>query len=136
MSAFMVSREHIRYLVSAAKLYGMAAAENPTALGQMLWDENLKSIHARYPDTIGNPPNMPGPIGEDFKYIHQTVSRIDPVQVLKAIQCLEYQSCEHEGWKQSRAKQVLDGLMHHTIDKLPGYDKAQWEIRSLAGVRS
>ncbi len=153
MSAFVVSREHINYLVNAARTRGMgrdqgsmswywkgkdnmnrsnASGENgmyETEIGQMLWDENIKSIHARYPDTTEHPENMPGPIGENFVFSFRHDSQeINPVQVIKLCHSYSYQSCEHEEWETSEAKGFIEALEHRAIFALPGYDEAEWEI--------
>jgi hypothetical protein len=146
MSAYMVEREHIQYLLSAAmsrqinKSGGMFTwfhaghryelnYSTADAVGQMLWDENRRSIEARYPDTAEDFTNAPGPIGEDFVYSHTHApvwSTYDPVQVLKSVDCLEYQSCEHDGWKDSQAKVFLLMLSNSATYALPGYDDAKW----------
>lgn len=151
MSAYMVEREHINYLVSAAMSRQMQKPDSAfrwfynrewhqlehgdremgTKVGQMLWDENLKSINARYPDTIGNNENIPGKIGETYIYAHSKTwggdqYPFDPVQVIMSIRCLRYQSCEHDNWEDSEAHAFLEALLSHAINKLPGMDKAKW----------
>ena len=156
MSAFMVGREHIAYLVSAAQKmahtrYGfkwywkdesfkMDTCDRDQAgrVGQMLWDANLESINARDPDTVGKPVNIPGRVGETYIYAHSRPWRMDEighVQLFKAIQCLMYQSCEYAGWETSQALAFLRALSSATIHNLPGYDDAAWEIKERAGVR-
>jgi len=48
------------------------------------------------------------------------------VQVLKSIDCLDYQSCEHPGWAASEAKAFIDRLQSAAIHALPGYEAAIW----------
>lgn len=141
MSAYIVDREHIRYLVSAAVgretfRYSSEGKSIPittqdqdalTAAGQMLWDENIKSIQALYPDCQKSLENAPGPIGETYIYSHNGIrGNFDPVQVIKAAKCYSYQSCEHEGWEASAAKSFINNLIDKEIHALPGYDKAAW----------
>lgn len=83
----------------------------------MLWDENYRSVNHRYGESEITP-----------EYRWQPVRR-DPVSVLKAIACYEYQSCEHEGWRSSEARQFCDELRHRMIQFLPGYDEAEWSIQ-------
>ena len=154
MSAWIVSKEHIDALVSAALV---CAQENRSSfrwydadgnhsheltytetmwaseVGMMLWGENLASINARYPDTIEDESACPGPC--DFAgsmtvagYRFKRTPRIPPVAILKAIACYEYQSCEHEGWKTSEAKAFCAALTDHVINLLPGYDEAPWGL--------
>ena len=97
--------------------------------GQMLWDENVKSVRHRYPDCDDE---LPGPIGCDYQYGEHNAyqnGHIDPVAVLKACDGYEYQSCEHEGWEESEAKAFVDALRHRAWHALPGYADADWEIR-------
>ena len=147
MSAYMVDREHIAYLLDAAvdtritdgHFYWYHNGEShhlrcgdferAAAVGQMLWNANADSIFARYPDTHGDLSNAPGPIGEFYVYDEHRPQYglvVEPVQVLKSCNCFAYQSCEHEGWKDSEAKAFIDALIHHAIGRLPGYDKATW----------
>jgi hypothetical protein len=133
MSAFVVGREHIAYLVAAATQGGRGVGhcglipfEDSSKVGQMLWDENIASVRYRYPDCTDE---LPGPIGETFEYSHRYQHRrCDPVQTLKAISCLEYQSCEHPGWEDSEARKFCERLRHHAIGQLAGYEEASWEI--------
>lgn len=157
MSAFMVSRDHISYLVQAAMsrtlhpdyCYQMWVWDidreagtyqrgelrtsdhtEATRVGQMLWYENRRSIEARYPDTRRDFSNAPGPVGESYVYEfrYNPTLHIDPVRVIKACHCLYYQSCEHDEWPESEAKAFLDSLIHTACGVLPGYDEAEWEI--------
>ena len=131
MSAFAVSQNHIRALVNFAQCYRQfshgpfsyyhnAEHHKPSAteLGQMLHAENVASVDYRY----GNSEEPVQQFRDDF------TKPISPVQCLKAIACLEYQSCEHPGWESSAAKAALDSLQHVAINALPGYEDASWEI--------
>jgi len=142
MSAYLVSRGHIRYLVEAAlhldqeglRHYwhdGRSHYVNELTaddLGLMLWTECAKSVGARYPND--GPDDLPGPIGDGprFGYVHVPVWHHSPVPVavLKAIRCYEYQTCEHAEWESSAAKAFCDALTHYAVSRLPGYDSAPW----------
>lgn len=131
MSAFLVDKEHIDYLITAAlefPQYGCKARWGETLeitedtadeVGRGLMIENARSFSYRYPD---EPVPMPS-----YHYTRPK-GRIDPVQVFKAIHCLDYQSCEHPGWKSSKAFAFLQDLTTFTIYQLPGYDAAAWHI--------
>lgn len=103
--------------------------EDAGRLGQMLATENLRSIHARYPDTIDNDENVPGPCEPYWQsYAFKSHSRRpSAVEALKLLDCYEYQSCESAEWHTSEAKQFCDTLRDHLISRLPGYDEAPWE---------
>lgn len=135
MSAFVVDKRHIDVLVTAGLvfkrdggLYWYDAAKQTRkldyttadAVGTMLLAENVKSVNDRYDDH-----------GEAESYTFTFVDGTpDPVVVLKAIACYEYQSCEHDGWKKSDAKAFCDALQDVAINALPGYGAAPWEIPS------
>jgi hypothetical protein len=51
------------------------------------------------------------------------------VQIIKAVRCLEYQSCEHPGWEESAACRLLRAIIGDDATRnLPGYDEAEWQI--------
>lgn len=141
MSAYIVTKKHIQYLVAAmfarriVRNYGFSwwdgsdrkqlragdidlAAE----IGTLLWRENVKSVNSRYRDTT------------DLDAYTLTANDIclsdwidfDPVQVIKSCHCLTYQSCEHSGWETSTAKQIVDALVDSCTRALVGYDAATW----------
>lgn len=155
MSAYMVDREHIAYLIQAAMsrviLHGDSKFrwrfddswkepdpynhEAVAAAGQMLWDENFASVTRRYPSDDFD--NLPGPIGENFVYAHHAHSpyiSIDPVQVMKSCDCYTYQSCEHEGWESSEARQFILRLRDAASKLVKGYDDAEWGAPKCAYV--
>lgn len=156
MSAYMVDRGHIRYLVHAAvslrshrdspfsyyhdgrrrvllKHDSMAdgGGVTPSELGQILWSENRRSIEARYPDCKDSN-DLPGEIGEDWKYSHRPVNtslavfRTEPTQVFMSCSCFEYQACETEDWEDSEAHTILDAIRSAAWCMLPGYEKCTW----------
>lgn len=135
MSAWLVSRRHIDALVTAAttaQFYNRELEQitaEPDALGRLLWGECLKSVSARYPrDGDGE---WPGPAGltraEIAGYTHTPLT-FDPVTLLKALDCYEYQSCEHDGWRTSTAREVCQSLRRYLIATLPGYHNAPWGL--------
>ena len=154
MSAYVVDENHIRFMVEAATCRSLGSmhdgglrwyhgetlhelrlldSDGATAAGQMLWDENVRSVKHRYPDCSDD--TLPGPIGCSFVYEHGNRPRlrpIDPVAVLKACDGYEYQSCEHPEWEQSEAKAFIDELRSRAIHSLPGYDDAAWEVTDAA----
>lgn len=152
MSAYIVSKKHVVFLVTQAALqryrHGAHAFSwywgNPGQRGElapgdferaarvagMLWAENVRSVSARYPGDKTN--ELPGPVGEDFVILPSDFEAFppaaEPVAVLKAINCLDYQSCEHDGWKNSEAFAFLEALKSAAIAALPGYYGAKWSL--------
>jgi hypothetical protein len=150
MSAFIVGREHIRFIVEAARCpyhsplrwhVGEEARELSTdvaeasRVGQMLWDECVKSVQHRYPrDT---PETLPGPAG-DFPYQygrHKFLAfalAAHPLMVIQACHCYAYQSCEHPGWEASEARAFIDALERRSVDRLMESVnglRGVWEVR-------
>ncbi len=146
MSAYVVDREHIRYLVSAGLAWDHISnghlqwywrsgwhkleGENASRVGQMLWDENIRSIEGRYPDCVGHEERMPGAVGENylFDFERWPLGQIQPVQVFKACACYSYQSCEHEEWEASEAFAYIQALRKRAEGALPGYEDAEWGV--------
>ena len=156
MSAWIVSKTHIDLLVTAGVTFPAVShpdwtgagegekgpvpvpdlpaligdAARAHAVGRMLWTENLASVMARYPrDGNGQRPTAQ----QGFRDEHVTTYRfrpipgvICPVVVLKNIECYEYQSSEHHGWRDSEAKQFCEALRGATISRLPGFHDAPW----------
>jgi hypothetical protein len=95
-------------------------------------------VSHRYPNESSA--TLPGPIGESFviesHHMSQAVwPEIDPVQVIKACDCYEYQSCEHDGWADSEACRFITSLRKGAAHALPGYDGADWGApKPMAGA--
>jgi hypothetical protein len=88
--------------------------------GQMLMRENRLSVDHRYNESE---------VEDIYEYPYGPHTRhINPVAILSAIRCYEYQSCEHPGWETSEAKAYCEALQLAMIRRLPGYDDAPWEI--------
>lgn len=136
MSAYLVNREHIAYLLTAATSRALGISERRfywshnnhlhrldpedesrnRMIGQMLWNANNQSVNHRYNETDDAP-----------RYAHQPHrGAIDPIQVIKACHCYQYQSNETPDWETSEAKAFIESLIHRATAALPGYDKAVW----------
>ena len=96
-------------------------------IGKMLWNENIRSVSARYPTRKTY--KLPGVVSGDA-LTPQDFSApwpdIDPVQVLKTCECYKYQSCEHDGWENSEAAAFIQALEYAAVNALPGYEAANW----------
>lgn len=150
MSAWVVSKAHIDALVTAGLINCQHAHlrwehdgegrqldyTNADEIGSMLWAENVRSVQARYPDILEEQGDYPGPIDFEaeqvFAYRWQR-NTIEPVAVLKAIDCYQYQSCEHgDAWRASEAFQFCEALKEDMIGRLPGYREAPWGIDTVS----
>lgn len=105
--------------------------ELATLYADTLYQENIRSVRARYPDDKRD--DLPGPC---IKPLHIVVTgadfqtrklRFEPVAILKMCDGLEYQSCETEEWPQTVACRLLQAIRKAAISALPGYDKAPWD---------
>lgn len=150
MSAYICDKGHIIYLVAAAmaprlnpwggpfrwshdgKTHSLACNDFEAAkeAAMMLLLENIRSVSHRYPNDKSSA-SLPGatqdePITAGDFARAAFANNPSPVQVLKSIACLEYQSCEHPGWTDSEAHAFLRALERRAINALPGYDEAAW----------
>lgn len=145
MSAYIVDRDHIAYLVAVAASYNRGhggpfswwceAIESRRQfegrggdVGQILWDECIKSVSARYPND--ETATLPGPRDDPYTFTGSDVPTqhgpINPVDVFGAIRCYTYQSCAHDDWEKSEAHGFCEALKDATIRRLPGSDSAAW----------
>jgi hypothetical protein len=127
---------------------------NADEVGAMLWSENVRSVDYRYsppgreaiygegwetPDQ-----DLPG------RYVTATLPGFDvevsapeylqpytfsmpkrsysPVEILKAISCFAYQSCETDDWRETEAFAFCEALQEDCIGRLPGMSDAPWGI--------
>ena len=143
MSAYVVDLNHINYLINAALETGdghqtfrfyhnhkwhEVELDNADKYGQMLLDENTRSVSYRYGNEDNTPEQLPGPVDESpiYSYTWNHYDGFKPAQVFQSIRCLNYQSCEHESWESSAAYAFLQALTLATIGRVPGFDSAEW----------
>lgn len=87
-----------------------------TDLGRILLEENIRSVRYRYPDFA--PDALPRPIDQarvspyTFRRIAQ---ELRPAWVVRACDCLRYQSCESPDWKETLACSILEGIRESAI---------------------
>ncbi len=126
MSAFVVSKNHIasvvRFATTDLNHYQQIALHEAEDWARRLMARNVESVNYRYPN---HPPETAETItAQDIL----TARRLTPVEALKAISCLTYQSCELPTWTEVPEYRFLEGLTAAAIAALPGYDDAPWEI--------
>ena len=106
------------------------AYHTPSMLGQILVSENVRSVAYRYsepgrvyyygPETAANMDDLdpeygelPGPCDAYYMgpYVYSDPGHEPtPGEVFSLIDCLDYQSCEHDGWTKSEAYSFLRSL--------------------------
>lgn len=110
------------YLAALKRTQREVNDENAETWGATLLAENRRSVNHRY--------------AEDEIEAPYTFTRIrgalHPVAILKALDCYEYQSCEHPEWPASEAYDFCQALRSRMIHELPGYHDAAWEINDPA----
>jgi hypothetical protein len=121
VSAWIVAKAHVDVLVLAGVQFtvpydltaaGRGRPPDPVQLaaaGADLWAENHHSINHLYGED-GQPPGYRPPTAEVI---------LDPVAVVKAVDCYVYQSCEHPGWASSRAADYSRRLRTAAMTGLP-----------------
>ena len=130
MSAYIVGNNHISAMLQVTEpLYpGDSAsywydddrhyiAVHDEDVGQILVDENFRSVNHRYGES--DPPDT---------FIYSPLRRYTMVEILKAIHCYEYQCCETEDWEETEAFAITQALKYWAICMLPGHDALQWNI--------
>ncbi|WP_143695209.1 hypothetical protein [Williamsia sp. 1135] len=153
MSAYLVDPEHIHVLVRAGLpgRLGMISwptdddaiptpsnglidvgqsrvralrPESASAVGQLLLDANAASVITRYRED------------ETYIYDYQRPGRVfEPIEILKAIDGYDYQSCEAPDWATSEAFHYWYHLRITQIRRIAGYSDADtWEITPTTGT--
>jgi hypothetical protein len=138
MSAFVVPDNHFLAIVSRAVknmpdycrgnytfVNGQEVIEFGTTAGNLrianiLKEENVIAVNIRYPD-----------MQETFVPIarFRKVEKIeDAVEMFKAIESLDYQSCEDNNWKNTFAYEILQVFITWTVRSMTGYESAEWVI--------
>jgi hypothetical protein len=128
VSAFLCSATHLSTLVNALDVAPKSDRPrdfrdtDPRVLFRTLLDENLASLDEKY----GEGTDIE--FANRYKYDPLAGRGIPVVGLLKAINCYEYQSCEHDDWEKSQAYRFCDALRKMLIRELPGYEEAVWEV--------
>lgn len=160
MSAFLVSTTHIDAMVTAGLVLGRTYGPliwfdgDPSELpamdhegyqamrreltystaddvASMLYAANWRSINYRYPDTIDDPFNAPGPIGAalPMQYTFRKLAGTPHVpDVLTLISCYEYQTCEFPEWRRSEAFAFCQALRLACCDLISKDSAVQWDL--------
>lgn len=124
----------------AAQMDGRSEADVATFYANILYCENVRSVQSRYSDCEHD--DLPGPIEKPEML---TVTNRDlfelgsgmlkAVDILKMCDCLEYQSCETDDYRNTPAFKLLDRIRGAAIHALPGYEDAPWDYTKPEGKR-
>lgn len=118
MSAFVCTDKHINAIVRWASHNRVEVYGREQQTLEMLLSENIGSVNYRYGDNIEIPTVV----------YDNTAPLLEPIEVIKACQCLAYQSCEHPGWEASTACALLKTIERSAIAEIAGYEFAKWGI--------
>jgi hypothetical protein len=115
MSAYVVDKELIDRLVSGALHAKLFDREKATEMGQMLWRENVVSVAYRYSLATRNAQELAEYEGDVEAYEYTAPETCPDCgagsdEIIRAIDCLDYQSCEHDAWETSAAYELLGKL--------------------------
>lgn len=107
------------------------------AIGRRLFTLNVEAVQQRYPDTLDNPSNMPGPHGAaalPFNYRYSgnkaAPSHRDLIHGVKSLVCLSYQCAEGDVPDKANLYAELEAAIGTVscviVKQLPEYEKAPW----------
>jgi hypothetical protein len=134
MSAFICSKLHIQTVaLYYSNVYKLDKHLDCVKIANQLYKENIKSVNFRY--------------GENTKLSYwrsfdDSIKKKSYIELYKLVQCLNYQSCEHNEWESSNAYKILNELTKFLTSKitekykiaesqiysLPDYINANWSI--------
>lgn len=143
MSAFLNNNEHFNVIASyfASRVHGQGlwyevgdkydylTPDNAETVFWVLVNENTRSLQARYPqypDMWANAKNY------KFRYIEGAKRLYSVGEMAKALDCLEYQSCEAEKHEQTEAYKLVQSMRKHLLTQLEDYEMADtWDITEV-----
>lgn len=115
----------------STEVNGLSGAALATAYANILYAENIRSCFARYPsETLSELPGSGDKPDHIEVTVHDTIVasyRLPAVAILKMCDCLEYQSCETEDYRQTVAWDLLSKIRKAAWQRLPGYEDAPWD---------
>ena len=134
MSCFIVSDYHVSALVAWAIRHGLDLDVSPDAVAHELASANRAAFNERY----GGRYQMEF---EPFAGLDRSAgAELQPVAIVKACDCLEYQASDWSSWEGSDASVYLDAIRRAAVTladpsgvatsgrALPGYDAAPWAL--------
>jgi hypothetical protein len=117
MSAFICNNSHITALAVYAVRSGLIATNDVNAIGEILHAENVNSVNYRYDETMT--PSFAICEWAAFEQFSEE-------QIITAAHCLNYQSCEHPAWEESKAYSIVQGIIGGR--DLPSDGQTPWQI--------
>jgi hypothetical protein len=120
MSAYIVDKKLIDYILTAKRnaqpfinYYDFLA----DADGQVLINQNYDSVNYRYNE------ETPAPV---YKFA-SSEERINFLQAIKYLHCLDYQSCETPTYKESKAYKLINDMLWLFSRCISGFENLKWD---------
>jgi hypothetical protein len=129
MSAYIVSDDTAIVVAAwAAKPYGPGLPDKAEVerIANELIAENYASVNYRY-----NEKDKPHKVEIPEHAIYAAISKVPDAEIAGAIRNYDYQACEHDAYRASRAKMHVDCAMNNLVRKMFG-DNMGWGIDSGA----
>ena len=123
MSAHIVEMENINILVSWSVKQGLLekmGVSGPDELGQILHDENVRSVNYRYDENT---------VPDQYKHTPMPVDDVSDETIDSLMSNLDYQCCETNDWNSSRGNECLAFM---ELDILPRFPEV---VSSLQDAR-
>lgn len=100
------------------------ALKESQAQANLLKAENVRSVNHCYKhsEAMQTPP-FTGDVALSIGALP-----VGPLQALKLVLCLEYQSCECDDWESTEAYRLLNKYKNILIGRLAGYDRMSWGL--------
>lgn len=145
MSAFQCSPSHIAAIIGTAHKLDPSRTSLPDMSREMARHPDLAAEYTDSASFAGALLARENARSLDHRYAHHSTAHawaapsaldcamwysrpLSPIALIKAIQCLDYQSCEHDAWSLSDAKRLLDQIARAAISKMDGYEEAAWSL--------
>lgn len=132
MSAFRVSTTHVALIAAAAQDVGMLCQWTSHLMAREMARENDASICARYRNEKHVPVDPLGLWRARVDRALHVVRRMSIVWQVKLLDCYEYQSCEHAGWRTCDVREWVHAFrdyLHEQSNKTPDElrDSIAWQ---------
>jgi hypothetical protein len=128
MSAFVCSKSHIAAIASFAVSKqvwtgtGSAKLADYKSIYKALAEANVRSVCHRYADDSADN------YSDLLRVPKHSPVQYSPIQIVKLCDCLDYQSCETEDWRESPECKLLENIKQAAVCSIPGYDEAKWAV--------
>jgi len=138
MSAFIVSDNNVLIIAIAHlaeynydgsnTIQKYPSVTEVVAEARALLQENYNSYNERYQQESVTDRGYINSVTITDHGIRELINKVPAIQIIKAIHCYQYQSCEHEGWESSWSYKTTNELIVSLVSQIPGYENATWGI--------